>query len=854
MRLVLLYIDPGSSLSTGKPGPPALLTMPTTTRGAIPHEHARVKKAKLTRFLGEPISLLLLPGVSDAAAAGLAAEVLLERIENRPGQANVRPYAILARGWRYSEDVLQAVVRGAMLASKALQKAAEADEVEAPDDDAMDEEETERWTPPPPDEATENPFATAWDAEYELLEPSLGVKTGLEVILGTGGNLTQVYLANFPGMDAKDPRLLAIRPTGEVTQAYEDNLARCLELAFAQAAPEATMAWVSLDSSQYVERVRWHDMEQTKRLWITAPIALRQSEVVDMLLDVVTIAPAGLVPATFTCPTNGARLHVMECVWAADGPKQEVLEHGPLTLRYRKTLSQAEMLATQVSGPEAMAAVVFPHAESNAREKPWVLATHIVTQRWLFASWPIASELQASQNKGRHMPVPKPDWAAFKTGRGDVLLPTDSTQARAIMAADLLREEYEATLDNQRAKAVEAAANWASEGTTLLAVASAAMRQRLDRTNVLKVTDPPPRPTPPLPRLTYDLPGDGGERAGGAEGRGRPHEDSSCIDTALLRAGGPASPVPSTGHVHDAREPGRNRQWPHQDPAGAARGHRQRDLYCAHGRVTSRVRHQGRHGRGIGPTDSRIGRVRHQGGQDTGQGRGSTSLCAAIPWEEAGADRRGVADRMRASLPRRRVRPHHLVSLRNLCSPMIALWVRFPSFCRMRMPLMDLIRDECGLSPPQAARLLRETVLPSKLAPPSPCRTESDSGWRMAVAGGQATSGQPALYNGPRTALVECARARARSATQRETACLVTTNTDNGPPVAVGTRGPGAYPAKSPHFPGGGASGRLYTPPGTSTGGNRLRPEPGGRRALPTYTTTHGTADQVDPTRIAPGR
>ena len=78
--MVLVYIDPGSSLSTGKPGPPALLTMPTTTRGAIPHEHARIKKAKLTRFLGEPISLLLLPGVSDAAAAGLAAEVLLERI------------------------------------------------------------------------------------------------------------------------------------------------------------------------------------------------------------------------------------------------------------------------------------------------------------------------------------------------------------------------------------------------------------------------------------------------------------------------------------------------------------------------------------------------------------------------------------------------------------------------------------------------------------------------------------------------------------------------------------------------------------------------------------------------------
>ena len=95
-----------------------------------------------------------------------------------------------------------------MLASKALQKAAEADEVEAPDDDAMDEEETEGWIPPPPDEATENPFATAWDAEYELVEPSLGVETGLEVILGAGGNLTQVYLANFPGMDAKDVRLL----------------------------------------------------------------------------------------------------------------------------------------------------------------------------------------------------------------------------------------------------------------------------------------------------------------------------------------------------------------------------------------------------------------------------------------------------------------------------------------------------------------------------------------------------------------------------------------------------------------------------------------------------------------------
>ena len=82
------------------------------------------------------------------------------------------------------------------------------------------------------------------------------------------------------------------------------------------------------------------------------------------------------------------------------------------------------------------------------------------------------------------------------------------------MAADLLREEYEATPDNQRTKAVEAAANWASEGTTLLAMASAAMRQRLDRTNVLKVADPPPCPTPPLPRLTCDLPGWGRKSRG----------------------------------------------------------------------------------------------------------------------------------------------------------------------------------------------------------------------------------------------------------------------------------------------------------------------------------------------------
>ena len=79
-----------------------------------------------------------------------------------------------------------------------------------------------------------------------------------------------------------------------------------------------------------------------------------------MLLDVVTIAPAGVVPATFICPTNGAKLHVTECVWASEVPKREVLEHGVLTLKYRKTLSQAELLALQVSGQEAMAAMVFP--------------------------------------------------------------------------------------------------------------------------------------------------------------------------------------------------------------------------------------------------------------------------------------------------------------------------------------------------------------------------------------------------------------------------------------------------------------------------------------------------------------
>ena len=300
----------------------------------------------------------------------------MERTEGRPGHAPVKPYAVLVRGWKCSETVLEAVQRGAMLASEAL--------AEGPGDAAMDEgEEEERgegWVPPLPTETISNPFTTVWDAEYEQVDPPNGVETGLEVIMGTGANLTELYLTHFPGMGSKDPRMLAIRPTGAVTQAYEDNLGYCLGQALAKVAPEATLAWISLDSTQYMEKVRLHDIEQTKRLWIAAQVPLRQSEVVDMLLDVVSIAPTGMVPATFTCPTNGATLHVMECVWASVGPKQEVLDHGAMTLRYRRVLSQAELLAIQVSGPDAMDAVVFPSA-TNASDKPWILATHEITQQ-----------------------------------------------------------------------------------------------------------------------------------------------------------------------------------------------------------------------------------------------------------------------------------------------------------------------------------------------------------------------------------------------------------------------------------------------------------------------------------------
>ena len=65
-----------------------------------------------------------MPGVNPAAAEGLAAEVLLERVEPKPGQKIVRPYAILARDWRHNDTVVEVIKRGAVMANEAIKTAA----------------------------------------------------------------------------------------------------------------------------------------------------------------------------------------------------------------------------------------------------------------------------------------------------------------------------------------------------------------------------------------------------------------------------------------------------------------------------------------------------------------------------------------------------------------------------------------------------------------------------------------------------------------------------------------------------------------------------------------------------------
>ena len=124
MRMILLYIDPSCSYNTGTAAAPALLQTTTTTRGAISHEATRIREAKIYKFLDENISLLRLPGVNPAAAEGLAAEVLLERVEPKPGQQIVRPYAILGRDWRHNDTLLEVIKRGAVMANEAIKTAA----------------------------------------------------------------------------------------------------------------------------------------------------------------------------------------------------------------------------------------------------------------------------------------------------------------------------------------------------------------------------------------------------------------------------------------------------------------------------------------------------------------------------------------------------------------------------------------------------------------------------------------------------------------------------------------------------------------------------------------------------------
>ena len=62
--------------------------------------------------------------VAKAAAEGLAAEVLLERVEPNPGQQIVRPYAILGRDWRHNDTLLEVIKRGAVMANEAIKTAA----------------------------------------------------------------------------------------------------------------------------------------------------------------------------------------------------------------------------------------------------------------------------------------------------------------------------------------------------------------------------------------------------------------------------------------------------------------------------------------------------------------------------------------------------------------------------------------------------------------------------------------------------------------------------------------------------------------------------------------------------------
>ena len=45
------------------------------------------------------------------------------------------------------------------------------------------------------------------------------VETGLEVVMGTGANLTEVFTTTIPGHSGKGPRVVAFKPSRMVTLA-----------------------------------------------------------------------------------------------------------------------------------------------------------------------------------------------------------------------------------------------------------------------------------------------------------------------------------------------------------------------------------------------------------------------------------------------------------------------------------------------------------------------------------------------------------------------------------------------------------------------------------------------------------
>ena len=370
-RLVMLWIEQQSLSQIGTP--PALLRMPNTTRGKIQREAERLQQNRLTKFMKEGVSLLPLHGVNAASEAGLACEMLWERAPARVGEMRVRSWGCLLRGWNYNETATESLMRGA---NKAAEEAARDAEGAWP----LDEEGHLIEEP--------NLFDIKFDDAYTEVTSGPWAETALQMVTGVGANGTSVSLAIMPGVNSKDSRILAYTPRGEVTPDYEATLVKCVEAAFASSAPAATPPWFSLDSATYVEKVRKHDLDQTQRLWITATVPLRQSEVLDMLWGISEAVPIGLVPAIFTNPANMSKLHVMECVWggaSAPQSRQAVLEAGSLELTYKKTLTTNELWKLQAENPDVVAKVMLPRTKED---KAWYMAKHIVTNDWIFGAWP----------------------------------------------------------------------------------------------------------------------------------------------------------------------------------------------------------------------------------------------------------------------------------------------------------------------------------------------------------------------------------------------------------------------------------------------------------------------------------